>query len=572
MVELSKTVYTMVVFVGIIELMILFQMPKRKGVVIDTSGIQQSQYEFDRAIKLDDSPARANVKTASGESLKDGASLCVAILTGAPPGERKKSAARLLRNLIEFAEIPTRNIHVFYDNVDPKDLTYDPKRLGLLLHPASMLNSTSNDIPVINAHKIVRPGNAKLKKHMMITQNYQFMLDRLFKDLKYRYCAILEDDLILSKDTGDYLEAGVKLMDKDPKVMSVSLFNDNSFSWCSSNETFFRRVGHFGGLGFLMSGKHYVGILSSKLNIKVPWDATFQRELANNKMVTIIPELSRSLHMENQAINIPSDLRIPSDDTEAISIYDGPRVKHSLDNLGEKEYDEFITQFVRSAHKIDYLEDAAFFFPSQDKQVPNFVFTNCNNQKEASAVMASHGLVGLGNGGVVRGDYKDTVFLRPYGNLVLMVCKPSMWYGVANNAPSATDLIHTFVNKITWKLLDQTMGRPKMGILYHLENFDYEIRKGKSGQSCFDVCAANNEICDKVGISILDTNCGILKVLAPEYNSCKEAPVSVYKSKEFFLPAMDPAGTWLISKRIPNFYFYNCYAAKTGFSRICSCK
>ncbi|CAH1787718.1 unnamed protein product [Owenia fusiformis] len=564
MVKRFKIVCMLVAVMSSVQLMLFVNIQK--------GNVDRAILQFDSLIG--DLPKKLSLPR---EQFQDGGSLCVAILTGAPSGERKKSAPRLLRNLIEFAEIPTENIHVFYENIDPMDLSYDLKRLEILLNPATKPNSISNiGIPKINAHKINYTGLPyKLKKHRLITFNYKFMLDRIFKDLRYNYCTILEDDLILSMDAADYLKAGMKLMEKDSTIMSVSLFNDNSFSWCASNDTFFHRVEHFGGLGFLMSGRHYVGKISSKLNTEVPalpWDETFQRELGRYKMVTIFPELSRSLHVENQEINVPSDLRIPRDDTEAISMYNGPRIQHILDTLGESDYDEFITQFVRGAYKIEHIEDVAFFSHSQDKRVLNFVFPNCDSPEELNSMMVARGLVGFGNGGIVRGAYKDTIFLRPFGNQVLIVCKPSIWHGVASTAPSATDLIRTFVNGITLKRLERTMGRPKMGILYSLENNEFQIRKGKSGQSCFDVCAANNEVCDRIGISMLDTNCGVLRALSSDYNNCKESPLTIYKSLEFYLPAMDPDGDWLISRKIPSFYFYNCYAANSEFSRICACK
>ncbi|CAH1787716.1 unnamed protein product [Owenia fusiformis] len=608
MVKLLKTLCILLVFIMLAQLLVLFKISKGNVGAVSNKVALNAQHDLDPPIKFENSPNEDwPQKQGNDPFRRDRMPLCIAILAGTPPGRRKNAVPRLLYNLVEFAEVPTKNIHVFYENIDPRDLTYDSDRLRVLIHSSNGPVSASNNVPEINAHKLIRPNltkiekkvidrqnfnlggigfmkvfnngqrkprstKTKLRKYMTITQNYKFMLDRIFKDLNYKYCTILEDDLLLSMDAGDYLEAGITLMEKDSTIMSVSLFNDNSFSWCASNETFFHRVEHFGGLGFLMSGRHYVDLISPKLNIDVPWDTTFEYELGINKLVTIIPEVSRSLHMENQAVNTPSDLLIPGDNTEAISMYNGRHIKHTFDNLQEAEYDEFITRFVREAYHIDHIEDVAFFSSREDERVNNFVFTNCDTPEELGKVMESLRLVGMGNGGVVRGVYKDTVFLRPYGSQVLIVCKPSIWYQLANSAPSTTDLIRTFVDERAFRRLEETMGRSKIGVLYRLENFGYEIRKGRSGQSCFDVCTSHNEICDTDGIAILDTNCRILKELAPEYKNCKGAPKSIYKSKGFYLPAMDRAGDWVISKRKPTFYFYNCHAFKYGFNRICACK
>ena len=183
--------------------------------------------------------------------------LCVAVLTGYPEVDNRfHLLSRLLRSLVEDFRVPQAHLYVFCQG--------------------ECQESLGDSFPAIY-HHLRNTVNRSSYRGYVISENYRLLLDKLFgRDGHYEYCAILEDDLVLSPDALNYLRAGRTLMASDETVFTVSLYNDNAYPWCASNRSFFRRVDHFAGLGFLMSAAIYRSFVLPAWTTTLVWDNLFQ--------------------------------------------------------------------------------------------------------------------------------------------------------------------------------------------------------------------------------------------------------------------------------------------------------
>ena len=183
--------------------------------------------------------------------------LCVAVLTGYPEVDNRfHLLRRLLRSLVEDFSIPQSHLHVFCQG--------------------DCQESLGDSFPA-TYHHLRNTVNRSSYRGYVISYNYRLLLDNLFgSESHYEYCAILEDDLVLSPDALNYLRAGRTLMASDETVFTVSLYNDNAYPWCASDRSFFRRVDHFSGLGFLMSAAIYRSFVLPEWTTTLVWDNLFQ--------------------------------------------------------------------------------------------------------------------------------------------------------------------------------------------------------------------------------------------------------------------------------------------------------
>jgi len=84
--------------------------------------------------------------------------------------------------------------------------------------------------------------------------------------------------------------------------------------------------------------------------------------------------------------------------------------EYNLDDLEQTVYDRSIVDIIRRGRYIRYLADA-LFFDSVDETV---VYFDCKDNKDLHRILAERNLWGVGNGGVVRGSYRGTLFSRYY--------------------------------------------------------------------------------------------------------------------------------------------------------------
>ena len=146
-------------------------------------------------------------------------------------------------------------------------------------------------------------------------------------------------------------------------------------------------------------------------------------------MASIQLEVNRVLHAINSHV---TSLRTPwrsysKFESHIINTDSGDTFPYDLTSLQEVTYDRFLADYIRRATLVEHIEDAGFF-SATDKLVLI--------ADDISELMLSHHLVCDGLGGMVRGSYRETIFLRVYGVQTLVVSSGSMFMSLVPTASS----------------------------------------------------------------------------------------------------------------------------------------
>lgn len=125
-----------------------------------------------------------------------------------------------------------------------------------------------------------------------IARHYGWALGRVFDGLGFDRVIILEDDLEIAPDFFDYMEAGGRLIDRDPTLWTVSAWNDNGQARLVRDAAALYRSDFFPGLGWLMTRA-----LWRELGPKWPatyWDDWMRLPEQRKGRASIRPEVSRT--------------------------------------------------------------------------------------------------------------------------------------------------------------------------------------------------------------------------------------------------------------------------------------
>ena len=105
-----------------------------------------------------------------------------------------------------------------------------------------------------------------------VAQHYKWVLDRIFEDENHSHVIIVEDDMELAVDFLTLFEKTAYLLDKDPTLMCVSSWNDNSRGKVGADKALLMRTSYFPGLGWMMKRNFYLETLQPGWPILSHWD------------------------------------------------------------------------------------------------------------------------------------------------------------------------------------------------------------------------------------------------------------------------------------------------------------
>ena len=517
-----------------------------------------------------------------------GDSFCVAVLTGYPEVAREFYIRRLLNILKHQVELPTRrlNLNVFCQGDCDIDIGQEfnghfhnlntlvsgkrhrRKQPKLMERYGQFLCKNGCDIQHEIKDSIVLEQEKALvfnkNRWFFLSENYKIMFDYLFESANVSHCAIFEDDLIISPDSLMYLHEGVQIMQQDSSIFTISLNNDNSYPMYASDPTFFRRVGYFAGLGFILTQKHYLDLIKPSWRINRNWDTIVQKVVVGHNMVSIQPEVTRSAHIRSR--DITSLGRVPPRDVfESQLLNEMTHPRWNLSILAKERYNQFIYSFISNGIIIDYLEDALFYNKS-DK----LLFIKCLDFHQLDAMLQERHLIGAGNGGIIRGAYNGSLFLRMTGVQVLIMCQSSTLYKthrkviqLRKDQGNSTEAMISNVstnNNIT----NRRVHRSLLGVIYRLQR-DYNVIVGYLNRSCDDVCKQTSGYCDRVGLWLLNRDCSVAQRCCSECGSCRgQVGIRPYVG---YYPAMDSDS--IVHLSFP--HYLNCQMAAETHRRICPC-
>ncbi|ELU10776.1 hypothetical protein CAPTEDRAFT_200210 [Capitella teleta] len=403
------------------------------------------------------------------------------------------------------------------------------------------------NFPVFSLRPLIAEKPLSTATVRRITQMYRLVLDHIHISMNKSWCVILEDDLVLAPDALMMLYHGRQLMEMDPSIFTVSLFNDNSFHFSATDQAAFRRVSHFAGLGFIMTQRWYIDLIRPNWPYSKPWDAYFQSQLTKNSLVCIIPEVTRSKHVTNAFYSARSHIQKPLNSFESQYLANSILPEYNFSALIQSEYDHHLTKLIATAQDLVFIEDACFVDDG------HFVYKKCNSQKMLNRILKERNLWGKGNGGVVRGMYRGLLQIRVCSSLVVILCNDSPFYDHnANNSVFATP---------------HGAQSPLRGVIGRLQ-LDYIIVTGDDGLDCSQVCAGVYKECDVQGLFLLNKGCAVLELLALSCKVCSEVKVEGSQPYTGDMPAMLSDGNCCTGWP----HHSSCFGKHVESKRICPCK
>eukprot|EP01128_Nolandella_sp_AFSM9_P008944 TRINITY_DN558_c0_g2_i2.p1 TRINITY_DN558_c0_g2~~TRINITY_DN558_c0_g2_i2.p1 ORF type:complete len:507 (-),score=86.98 TRINITY_DN558_c0_g2_i2:1007-2443(-) len=134
--------------------------------------------------------------------------------------------------------------------------------------------------------------------YYQLAQHYKFAFSFLFADNDYDFVIVLEDDLQVAPDFFTYMTAGMRLLEQDPTLLTVSAWNDNGRPGLVKDAGRLLRSDFFPGLGWLLSRS-----LWEELGGDWPagfWDDWLREPSQRRDRSVIFPEISRTHHMKGK--------------------------------------------------------------------------------------------------------------------------------------------------------------------------------------------------------------------------------------------------------------------------------
>ena len=225
-------------------------------------------------------------------------------------------------------------------------------------------------------------------------------------------------------------------------------------------------------------------------------------------MVSIQPEVNRVLHAINSHV---TSLRTPwlpysKFESQVMNTDSGDTFPYDLTSLQEFTYDKFLADYIRRATLVEHIEDAGFFYAT-DKLVLI--------SDDLSELMLSHHLVGDGLGGVVRGSYRETIFLRVYGVQTLVVSSGSVFMSLVPTAPSTRP---ESAAKNTVPFPRRYRGTTNE----LLRRYNIALSLPDTTESCESVCRRHGKECSVTGLWLLTTDCDVLQAVVKECATCQQ--------------------------------------------------
>lgn len=496
----------------------------------------------------------------------------MSILTGYPRSDRRRYVVRLLnqvdRHLHALSAQGRYDIHVYCDG-DCGTLRAEFQHV--VFHRLTTFTTTTNQSTdtfdrtlfrrLHDTNDTIELSGVEFQRHrwLYVSQNYRRMLDDLFLprptgSTPSQSCIILEDDLVLAPDALPYLEAVERLMQSDRTIFTASLFADNSYPLYARDRRRFRRVSHFAGLGFVMTQQRYVDEVRRTVWAGLQnWDEQVQKFIQRRGLVSIVPEISRALHLR-RASNSLSERSRPTHPFESQLLNDEILPEYNLDQLLQTVYDRYIVDIIQRSQYIRYLADA-LFFNSVDETV---VYFDCKDDKDLHRILADRNLWGLGNGGVVRGSYRGLLFFRYYAAQVLMVCRNSEFN---SQRRKTTSMFRPDTTNIT---LDGSRVKRRVVGLVHRLTSDFSVVVATRNQSCNDAC---DRKCDVTGLWLLNESCDVIAHVIPGCRRCAVASAEHYADGA--LPGMNAEDDHCI-RAYP--HYISCDTVSDRYRRFCVCR
>ena len=404
----------------------------------------------------------------------------------------------------------------------------------------------------------IKPPSRDLHVTAKMTRAFYEMFRFAFEDSRNSFAIFLEDDLDTSADFYQYFRAVARLMHMDSTVLCGSAWSDNAYFGTGSDESVFMRGQHYMGLGWMMSSANYYKWLKPILDVEVEkmkldddlvyeWEMHIRRiMLRNGELECIFPEISRTHHTIRDSSKVYSvSPRQQQLHFDLMPLASGFSNRHLFDLsiLQRDTYDLLVKQFITDGIFISLLEDILSY------RSANLVY-RCNECVSATRTGWQgilEGYFGAYSFGavesIVRGVYKETVFLRVASNRVVIVGKKSPFFD----------------------MIPEKGDRVNPSFIINESELKENAAVAGSGKSCAQHCRSIGKQCNEQYLAFLNI-CKRLTQLFPTLcETCSQG-----SRDELILPAVyhKEGSCFATTHR-----HLNCYTPATkSHSRFCLCQ
>lgn len=118
---------------------------------------------------------------------------------------------------------------------------------------------------------------------------------------------VVEDDLLFSPDFLEYFHLTIPLLSSDPKLFSVSAWNDIGFKSNTHDLHAIKRVTFFPGLGWYLTRDMWKNRLDA-IWPQSDWDWVVRKFIVDNDLEIVVPEISRDYHAADHGTYMKKDL------------------------------------------------------------------------------------------------------------------------------------------------------------------------------------------------------------------------------------------------------------------------
>lgn len=421
--------------------------------------------------------------------------------------DRPQQLQRTLSELICKSKIHYTQILVFSD-ADDQDMIFATQKACSEFNVLVIFDLARDPV---SGKLTSKPDDIKyrLTKHYQFAFNFTFglpkkpqssILHSFFGRNPAHYLIIMEDDLSISPDFGQYFSAAALQMNEDGTVFCTSAWNDNAYPATGLSPKVVKRGRHFMALGWMMSAKnyfHYIfpGWTASDQDTKdYDWDRLFlQAMFQDENNVCLFPEVPRTHHRpgdERRAYSTSNVFQKNRLDSMVLASNENFDCSLLANFSTPKQYDEGMKYALSSAIRISSLLPHVSWYAFKTLV---YYCEECDNDSEKGwnqLLDGDLGLFGTGFDGVVRGVYKDVVSLRLSTNLV---------YIVGKNSP--------FAQTIPTAKFDEARD---YNPAFLSEEFDLMQFEKSGTKSCLDVCKEKGLYCHEQAWSRINS-CVVLK-------------------------------------------------------------
>lgn len=129
-----------------------------------------------------------------------------------------------------------------------------------------------------------------------LARHFGWTFNKMFNETNCGGLVVIEDDLEVSPDFIDYFKLAIPVVERDPTLLTASLWNDIGFKHNTKDKTTIKRTSFFPGLGWYLSRHVWENIIGPEWRDH-SWDWYVRDKAIQYKLDSLTPEVPRDYHV-----------------------------------------------------------------------------------------------------------------------------------------------------------------------------------------------------------------------------------------------------------------------------------